>query len=189
MYAHDSRQLCGRALLPEGQGEGRGDERLSAEEAAARYLAAGGDPTVAEQVYDDDMATAFNPQTGAQNVDYEVWEVDRTNPAATEVVLGQELSAAADLLGPTGPRGPLGAIEYSVESLCLAQKDQVVQQRLRAHGIDPTTVTSMDQLFDLIGQDEVLRGAFADTVAGQSKFFSNYLKFSDKCPGPPKLDR
>jgi hypothetical protein len=179
--AHDSRQLCGRALLPsEGQGEGRGDERLSAEDARDRYLAAGGNSEVAQQVYDDVMATAFNPQTGAQNVDREAWRANPTDPDLTRAVLGQELTAAADLLGPTGPRGPLGAVEYSVESLCLVQKDQVVQERLRAHGVDPASVTTMEQMFELIGQDEVLRGAFADTVAGQSKFFSDYLKYSDE---------
>ena len=178
--AHDSAQLCGRALLPEGQGEGRGDERLSAEAARDRYLSAGGDEAAARQIYDDVMATAFNPVTGTQNVDYTAWHADPSNAEALTAVLEQELTAAADLLGPTRPRGPLGAVEYSVESLCLAQKEGVVQQRLRAQGIEPASITDTAQLLDVIAEDEVLRGAFADTVAGQSKFFSDFLRYSDE---------
>jgi hypothetical protein len=178
--AHDSRQLCGRALLPEGEGEGHGDERLSAEDARDRYLRAGGDPEVAQEAYEDLMATAFNPDTGAQNVNYEAWRANPNDPKLTRAVLGQELTAAADFLGPTSPRGPLGAIEYSVEVMCLGQKNQIIQERLRLQGIEPTSVTSMDELFDLIAQDEVLRSAFADIVAGQAAFFSDYLKFSDE---------
>lgn len=194
-YGHDGEQLCGRALLPEGQatpqeaqGDAdapqpesmrRGDERLSAEAVRDRHLEAGGDPQIAQQAYDSVMATAFNPKTGAQNVDYTAWHANPDDPAALRAVLGQELTAAADLLGTTSRRGPLGALEYSLESLCLIQKGQIMQERLRAHNMEPTDITDLDQLLDFVGQDEVLRTQFADTVEGQSRFFAN-LTFSDE---------
>lgn len=176
--AHDSRQLCGRALLPEGQGEGRGDERLSAEDAYDRCLAAGSGQEVAQEVYDDVDATAFNPKTSTQNVYYTAWRNNPDDPALTRTVLGQELIAVADLFHLTSLRGSLGAVEYAVERLCLIQKDRLMQKTLQAYDIEPAN-TNISQLLDLIGHDQTLRRAFADDIAESAKFYAG-LKFSDE---------
>jgi hypothetical protein len=178
--AHDSQQLCGRSLLPEGQGEGRGDERLSAQDARERYQEAGGDENTGNLIHDAVMVTAWNPNTGAQNVQYDAWRADPDNPEATRAILVQELVAAADLLSSVSERGPLGAIEYSFESLCFNQNNQAVQEHLRTQGIDPDSITSMEQFVDVVGDDPALRESFAKLIAGQKAFFTTYLKYSDE---------
>jgi hypothetical protein len=177
---HDIRQLCGRALSPEGQGEGRGDERLSAEDARDRYLAAGGSPAVAQRTYNATLATAFNPETQTQNVDREAWHANFDDPELAQTVLEQELTVTADLFGSTGPRGPLNSIEYSVESLCLVQKGRTIQEQLRADGIPPASITTIEQLLGFIAQNKVLRSLFAKTVGENAKFTSDYLRYPDE---------
>lgn len=177
--AHDKKQFFGRTLLPEGQGADNGDERMSAKEARDRYLAAGGNPKVAQQTYDNIIATAFNPQTSTQNVNYVAWRTNPSDPVLTRKVLGQELTAAADLLSPTSKRGLLGSIEHCVEVMCLGLKDRVIQERMQVRGINPTAITSMEQMLVIIGEDNTLRQGFTDTLVGNSKFVSDYLKYSD----------
>lgn len=184
--AHDWRQLCGRTLMPEGQGHGHGDERLSAKEARDRYMAAGGSLATGRRIYRGVMATAFNPDTGAQNVDYTGWLNNPDDQVLLYDVLGQELTAGADLLGAAyiGPddqrRGPLGVVEYSVESMCLVQKNGIIQARLRAHGLNPASVKSFETMLEVIELDETLRTEFINTIAGQAQFLADYLKYSDQ---------
>lgn len=191
--AHDSQQLCGRALREEGQqGEGYGDERLSAEAAKQRYLeSVGHDKTDttdlnASLLYGGIMATAFNPDTKAQNVQYpEEWSDDPNhpnNPDIEHAILVQELVAAADLLGPTGARGTLGAIENCLEQLCLNDKNRTLQQRLTGLGttLNNGETVDMEQLLTLIGRDALLKDEFTKGVAGQAAFFSQFLKYSDR---------
>lgn len=165
--AHDHTQLCGRALLPEGQGEHHGDERLSAVTARQRCLDAGAAPAVADLVYRAVMATAFDPETKAQNVDYAA--------GSQRVVLAQEITAAADLLSLTARRGPLGSVEMVCESLCLRRSDRLVQRRLQLD----TSVNSPLWLLDRIDADTELRAAFAEAMAGQAKFFAGH-RYSDQ---------
>ena len=181
--AHDSRQLCGRALIrDENGGAGpHGDEILSANDVRDQYLTAGGEPDTAARLHNGVLATAFNPRTGAQNVRYEAWDADPDDPELTKDILMQELLAAADLLGPTSRRGPLGAVEYAIEAMCLHQKNQIIQRRLAAYNLDPAQdVVDVEHMLDILHADEQLRTTFADTLEGQSKFFGEYLQYSDK---------
>lgn len=176
--AHDSHQLCGRALLPEGKGDGRGDERMSAVEARDRYLAANGDLAVADLIYAGIMATAFNPDTGKQNVSYEPADHELGSNHSSNLLV-QELVAAADLLSSNGPRGPLGALEYSVEQLCFEQKGRLTQTRLGSLGIATSTLSDIESMLGQIDTDPVLKAAFTETLAGQVKFFADFLEYSD----------
>jgi hypothetical protein len=179
-WTHDSNQLCGRSLVLASQGEGPGDERLSADEARARYLEYGGTLNIAGKVYDGVMATAFNPATSTQNVGYEAWHSNPGDPEVMRSVLGQELVAAADLLGPVVSHGPLGAIQYSVESLCLQQNDQVLQEALSVNGESLASITAMEQLLARMGGDDRLRSLFIDTMERQVTFFTSHLQYSDQ---------
>ncbi|MEV4241749.1 hypothetical protein AB0J47_42145 [Nocardia sp. NPDC049737] len=162
--AHDHTQLCGRSL-PERHGH-LGDERLSADTARARCLIAGASAEVADMVFSAVMATAFNPTSKAQNVDY---------ANAGRVVLAQEVTAAADLLSLAHRRGPLSSLEMVCEGLCLHQHGRLVQQRL---GWAATSITGPAWLLDVIEVDAELRAAFIESVIGQSKFFAGF-RFSD----------
>lgn len=93
--SHDEIQLCGRTLLPEGQGYGRGDERLSAELQRERHLQATGNPAAAQIVYDNNMATAWDPHASRQNVDYEGLGGNRADRDALRRLLMQEATANA----------------------------------------------------------------------------------------------
>lgn len=165
--AHDHTQGCGRALLAEGQGPGLGDERLSGQTAAVRALSATRDSDAADLAELAVMATAFDPGTGAQNVIY-----DGHTPRE---VLAQEITAAADLLSLNMRRGPLSALEMVTESLFLHAKGQIGQARLdwSSHAITSTAL-----MLDHIGDDDELRAAFAEGVAGQIAFFSAH-RFTD----------
>lgn len=178
--AHDEKQLCGRSLLPEGQGAGKGDEHMSAEEALGRYLAVGGDLEIAQQAFDNVMATAFNPKTSVQNVDYIAWHTDPSDPYLTQKVLGQELTAAADLLSPTSMRGLLGSFEYYVENMGLGLKGRIIQERMQARGIDRDNITSMEQMLKVIEGDDVLQQRFASAITEGAAFLSDYLVYSDE---------
>lgn len=164
--AHDLVQLCGRSLLPEGQGEGHGDERLSAAAAAARCQDAGVPLDTADLVYQAIMATAFDPVSKTQNVDYDA--------DSEREILAQEITAAADLLSLTSRRGPLGSIEMICESLCLHRSGRLVQQRPRAF-----TTISTDELLYCIGTEPELQPAFADGLVGQAAFFAGH-RYSDR---------
>lgn len=163
--AHDHTQLCGRSLLPEGQGHAHGDERRSAELARAHCLGIGAHHQVAATAYVSVMATAFDPVSKRQNVDY-----DHTDRA----VLAQEITAAADLLSLTARRGPLGSVEMVSESLCLRQRGRLVQQRLPL----AASIDSLPWLLDCIDRDPVLTSAFAEGIAGQIAFYSGH-RYSD----------
>lgn len=177
---HDRDQNCGRALLPEGQqGEGYGDERLSAEAARDDYLTAGGDPAIAQRLYDSVMVTAFNPETKTQNINHEAWRTSPDDPDLQQIVLGQELMAAADLLSLTHVRGPVGAVENVVESLCSNQSGRALQGVLSTRGLKTTGVTSIGELLDVIGENDALRAKFTEMIDGQSKFFGGF-QFSDE---------
>ncbi len=176
--AHDVVQLCGRSLLPEGQeNDHRGDERLSAEYAREAYVAKGGDSAIAQRIYDGVMATAFNPQTTSQNVKER--DAYPTEAAFMAGSLGQELLAAADLLSPTTPRGPLGAFEYCIESLSFHQAGQVMKGQLVASGLTTRDVLDMPTLLSFIGNNQKLLEALKQVMAGQSKFFKEHLSYSD----------
>jgi CRP-like cAMP-binding protein len=178
--AHDSVQLCGRTLLDEGQGENRGDERLSAIKARDRYLEAGGDDDTGQMIYDAVMATAFNPKNGRQNVTYDQELSSNIEDPQTRNMLVSELTAAADLLGPSSLRGPLGAIEYCVEQLCLNDKGRLLQKSLgndMGFGDGPV---NMQTILQKINDTPILKNKFIDLVKGQSEFYSNFLKYSDQ---------
>ena len=163
--AHDHTQLCGRSLLPEGHGEGHGDERLSAAAVRTRCLEAKIPADVAELVHLAVMATAFDPNTKSQNVEYA--------GKSEREILAQEIIAAADLLSLTSRRGPLGSIEMICESLCLHRSNRLVQQRPRAF-----TTISTDELLYCIGTEPELQPAFADGLVGQAAFFAGH-NYSD----------
>lgn len=163
--AHDHTQLCGRALLAEGHGDHHGDERLSATAAADRCRGAGLSVDIADLVWQSVMATAFDPTTKAQNVDY-------TADSEREI-LAQEITAAADLLSLTARRGPLGSVEMVCESLCLNQRGRLIQQKVKARSALDTP-----ELLYCIGVDRELQPAFADGLAGQVKFFTGH-RYSD----------
>ena len=176
--AHDVIQLCGRSLLDEGKtDQSRGDERLSAEYARQAYLQSGGEVEIAQRIYDGVMATAFNPNTGTQNVarrdDYHN-EVD-----AIQCALGQELVAAADLLSPTTPRGPLGAFEYCVELLSTRQNNQLTQAQLSERGLAVADIPTMHTMLAFIDSDAVLRDALNKMMTGQARFFKEFISYSD----------
>ncbi|WP_433734893.1 hypothetical protein ACQP0C_41765 (plasmid) [Nocardia sp. CA-129566] len=165
--AHDHTQLCGRSLLPEGQGPDRGDERLSAETARIRCLDTGVPAEVADLVHVAITATAFDPETRSQNVDYDAYP-DR-------VVLAQEMTAAADLLSLATRRGPLSSLEMVCESLCLHQRGRLVQQQLPA----AAAINNPAWLLDCIDVDPELHAAFNEAVVGQAKFFAGH-RYSDR---------
>jgi hypothetical protein len=179
-FAHDAHQLCGRSLLPEGQGEDRGDERISAEMAHGVLLDAGFSFEIADQAYKYIMATAFNPHTSSQNVQYGEWNENRSDSIILNSLLGQELIAAADLLSPSLAQGTLGSIAYSVEMMCLHQYGQPLQKRLHEMGVSTSNITTMEQMFALISKDDTLREIFHAKVVGQKAFFADYLHYSDK---------
>lgn len=174
--AHDRYQLCGRVLLSD-TAEGVGDERLSAEAATTRYLEVGGSETSAAEIYGNVMATAYNPDTVSQNVNYEQWQAYPDDPLVIHRVLGQEVVAAADLLSPTTKRGPLGALEFSIEML--TQQDRTVHERLLEQEGHISEVGNQ-ALFDLIDTDKAVRDRFAELVAAQPMFFAKGLVYSDK---------
>ncbi|MFI8977508.1 hypothetical protein ACIGO9_31830 [Nocardia asteroides] len=163
--AHDHTQLCGRALLPEGQGSDRGDERLSALEARQRADAAGlpADVGVLAQILV--MATAFDPTSRTQNVDYK-----RTSRA----VLAQEVTAAADLLSLTSRRGPLSALEMVCESLTTPSYDRIVHRQFAA----ATAIHEPAWLLDCISGDPILTCKFRQGLHAQVEFFLTH-RFSD----------
>ena len=201
--AHDRIQLCGRALMSEGQGDGLGDERLTAELARKTYVAdivgisteelteEHENQLTRKQKENDNliekavMATAFDTSRGSQNVVYKkgwTYHQDRLHDTDTQEILMQELVAAADLLGPSSLRGPLGAIEYCVEQLALKDKGQLLQQELGDHlGEDGRVFTSHDMstLLRDISSNEILRKKFTELVNGQIQFFSTFLNYSD----------
>jgi hypothetical protein len=179
-YAHDAHQLCGRSLLPEGRGEDRGDERMSAEMARDVLLSAGFTAETADSAYEYVMATAFNPLTSSQNVEYGEWDETHSDSIALRSVLGQELVAAADLLRLSLAQGALGAVVYSVEMMCLQQYGQPLQKRLHEMEVAPFNITTMEEMFVLIGKDDALREVFKTKVAGQEAFFADYLRYSDR---------
>lgn len=164
--AHDHTQLCGRALMPEGQATGCGDERLSADTAHARCLAAGVPADTAHMVRQAIAATAFNPETRTQSVDYD------QDP---ELVLAQELTAAADLLSLAVRRGPLSSLEHVTEALGLHQHGRIIQRRLPA----ATSINNLLWLLDCIDGDTELRAAFAASVQGQARFYEGH-QYSDR---------
>lgn len=170
---HDRYQLCGRSLMPEGQGEGRGDERMSAEYARDRYLAAGGSPETAQHIYDWLLVTAYNPQTRTQNVRY--------HPDASVIdKLGRELLGAGDWLAFNLPCGPLRAFEYVPERLCLIANGELLQQRLPLQGISLRGVVAMPDLLQTIAQDKTLLEAFITHFEGDAGFSKNAVKYSDQ---------
>lgn len=176
--SHDIVQLCGRSMLPEGQSDiHRGDERLSAEYARDTYLQTAGQQDMAQLIYDSVLATAFNPKTGTQNIVEPTRQTDSTDFMIS--LLTQELVAAADLLGATTTRGPLGALEYCVELLSLQQSDQKVQKRLAACQVSAADITRMDTMLAFIDYDPDMAAAFKKNITGQSKFFRELLRFSD----------
>ena len=177
--AHDVIQLCGRSLLAEGQVDStRGDERLSAGYARDKYLRSSADIDVAQKIYDGVMATAFDPNTGSQNVyGREVYSNEGQYLSGS---LNQELVAAADLFGPTTNRGPLGALEYCIESLSTVQKNNITQDRLATKGVSLGSISTIQELISFIDNDEELRAALSDTLTGQSKFFKEFITYSDK---------
>lgn len=164
--AHDHTQLCGRSLMPEGQRDGCGDERLSADTAHARCLAAGVPADTAHMVRQAIAATAFNPETRAQSVDYD------QDP---ELVLAQELTANADLLSLAVRRGPLSSLEHVAEALALRQHGRIIQRRLPA----ATSINNLLWLLDCIGGDTELRAAFVTSVEGQARFYEGH-RYSDR---------
>ncbi len=177
--AHDIVQLCGRSLLEEGQlNASRGDERLSAEYARDEYLSTGGDSEVAQRIYAGIMATVFNPHTSSQNIAGR--EAYNDQIEFIQGSLNQELVAAADLLGLTTRRGPLGGLEYCIESLSMHQKSQLIQKRLHIEEPYFTEITNIQAMLEFIDGDRELRDALSDTMAGQSKFFKEFVSYSDK---------
>jgi hypothetical protein len=184
--AHDRDQNCGRALLPEGrQGEGYGDERLSAERVRDQIrdldpaTAAQLPPNTADRAYDDVMATAFNPETKTQDISYEAWLADPNNEELQHAVLGQELLGAADLLSLTHPRGPVGSVENIVEIMASNVSERMLQVTLQAREISTTGEVSMEQILDVIGEDDTLRAKFTELMGGQSGFFTGF-RYSDR---------
>lgn len=179
--AHDRIQLCGRALLPEGQGDDdKGDERLTAEWARNTLLQDGHSPGTAEKGYDLAITTAWNPELSTQNVNYDRITANPHDPQALEQILDRELIAGGDLFSPTTPRGPLGTIEYAVERIFLVQNGQAAQQRFAELGIDPATIGSMEQMMEVVSSDDVLTGLFTNTLDGDPVFYADYLKYSDR---------
>lgn len=177
---HDKIQLCGRSLLPEGQGGlDSGDERLSAEEARQQLLDAGVSEEKAAEAYDLVLSTAWNPQTNTQNVRREDVPLDPRDPQGLRVILGRELLTCADLLSPSTERGVLGTVEYAVERLCLVQNGQVMQQRLREMDIDPAAIGNMEQLMEVISDDPALTQAFTEVLSGDPAFYADYLRYED----------
>lgn len=176
--AHDIIQLCGRSLLPEGRVDSsRGDERMSAEYARDTYLASSGDSDIAQSIYNGVMATAFDPNTGSQNVYGR--EHYSTDIEYMRGALGQELVAAADLYGPTTSRGPLGALEYCVELLSTTQKNRITLERLASKGIDTSAISAVEDMLAFIDGDVVLRNELSSILTGQSKFFKEFISYTD----------
>lgn len=120
-------------------------------------------PAVADLAELAVQATAFDPRSRAQNVRYSDTIPDRA-------VLAQEITAAADLLSLTGRRGPLGSVEMILESLCLRQRGQLIQHRIRAF----SSIDSTPWLLDLVGDDTELRAEFAKAMASQATFFAGH---------------
>jgi hypothetical protein len=176
---HDSILLHGRALMPEGQGHDRGDERLSAERARDDLLQEGSDPEIATTAHDQVLATAYDPETHAQNVQYGPLIEDPANSRLIKNVLGQEIITGADLLNPTSRRAALGSIEHTVESMCLSREDKVLNQRLEQLGIDIASLGSIEDILTIIGDDEVLRQKFIEQCSGEASFFRDHIKYSD----------
>jgi hypothetical protein len=177
---HDKVQYCGRTLLPEGQDHpNRGDERISAEQTKDELLAEGVSEAAADRIARRIMATAFNPEIGGQNVDYSLWHANRDDPAALKDILGQEITAAADLFGTTGPYGEVGAWLYVMETLTMRMKDNITEERLAARGVDPLSIKTPTQMMAFIARDKILRGAFNDGMQGQVGFFKGF-RFSDE---------
>jgi hypothetical protein len=184
-WAHDSEQLCGRTLLPEGQGEGRGDERLTAAAAHDRLVQAGRED-VADDVRDLIMTTAWNPQTSTQNIGYDRLAANPGNPVVLQQALNRELIGAADLLSPSSVRGPLGTIEYAVERMFLHSpapqgiESQPAQRRLAELGIQVADIASMEQMMEVISGDPVLQSTFTKVLEGDPVFYADQLKYSDR---------
>jgi hypothetical protein len=175
---HDSEQLCGRSLLPEGQGSDRGDEAMSATRAYNECLDAGIDHELAATVFVCIMATAINPKTMEQNVDYGLPE---------HMILAQEITACADLLGPSELCGVLDSVELAVEELCLAKEDQTLTKRLELVnvsrlnvGLEPIEINTTEDALSFIGDDLELRSRFGDIISKKAKFFSSILSYPDK---------
>lgn len=175
---HDHTQLCGRSLAPEGQGEGRGDERISAVTAVSRCLDAGISDDAAALVGMGMRATAFDPATKAQHVEYDGIPEDS--------VIVQELVACADLLSLTSRRGPLGSLEMIAEGLCLRSAGRLAQARLGAR-----RPRDLGEFYAAAGLDAQLHAAVITALHSQSTFFSGFV-FADRAlrelTGGPGID-
>lgn len=176
--AHDLHQLHGRSLLPEGQGDGHGDERLSAETAHDLHLAEGGNDDTADRIYDGVMATAYNPETHTQNLSGRHHYTNDTDYVRAR--LNQELVACADLLSHASKQGPLGALAYCIEQLSTKAQDTILQKRLTAYNLTRHDVGNLSSVLGFIGVDEPLLKAFKDLVAGQPAYFSRESAYSDE---------
>lgn len=176
---HDLEQLCGRSMLPEGRGPRKGDERVSAEHGRDTYLAAGGTPDVAQEIYEQIMVTAFNHDTKTQNVDHTAWLADPDDPKLSRIALGKELVAGGDLLSTTTKRGPLASIEHTAECMCWLRFDRILPRRLEALGIVPASIETIEAMLIVIGDDDILREQFVTLMAEQSVFYSRFVRFSD----------
>ncbi|HSX01357.1 MAG TPA: hypothetical protein VLF67_03895 [Candidatus Saccharimonas sp.] len=162
------------------QGPDHGDERLAAAKGEERCRKAGVDEASVKRVGRGIGATAFNTETKAQNIDLSAWEANPDDQEAREDALVQELVGAADLFGPTQPRGPLGAYEYTVEMIYLKQNGELMQNALEAdHATVDTTPLNMEEAHTYIASKPELREKLTWLVAGQAAFFKDYLKYSD----------
>jgi hypothetical protein len=173
--AHDFFQLNGRALLPEGRGRGRGDERLSAEYASELFLAKFPEKD-SRAVYKDVCATAFDHGSSGHYIDYGPLDA---SPVAQETTLGlleQEVVACADTLNIALPQGPLCAIQSSVESMCFVRNGRVIQSRLGAKALK---ITGMAHMMAAISSDPQLSQIFSGQVEHSAAFFTK-LQFSDR---------
>lgn len=175
--AHDLYQLCGRMLMPEGQGANRGDERLSAREAARRLRRRGLAQDLVALVQAAVLATAYHPVTHSQNLDYTSWAETSSVP---EVIVAQELVAGADLLSLATQWAPLEAMRYAAESLGFHSYGQVAGQWGRRHGVRPGDVTTPQAWFAAIDEDQELASHFRAFIKGQEAYLRTHFSFSDR---------
>jgi hypothetical protein len=176
--AHDVRQLCGRLLLPEGQqGSDRGDERLSALQAQHHLQQAGVDQRWVDLAQVGVLATAYNPRTHNQNLDYGLWQPGQPVPDQVAV---QELVAGADLLSIATRWGPTEGVRYAAESLGFHSFGQVAGRWCDQQHLKLGAVTAAEVFFRAMRPGTDLAAHFLTFMRGEEKYMQTGFRFSDR---------
>lgn len=163
--SHDVVQLCGRSF-----DNTNGDEEQSANLLRNRLLEAGFTQDLADEGATYVMATMFNPAEMRQAI--------QTEGQPEHTVLGQQIIAAADLMSLATSRGPLGAMEWTLEELGLRTKNHALQHALDQQHQTTSEIRGLSGLLSFVDSTPSLKAQFTASLEGQGKF-ARGLQYQD----------